>query len=500
MFGSSSRRPIGLPIGCEGYPGKEIGGLKPYQRRIAEMATTSNSIILLPGGAGHIEIAAQTITKFGFPALILFQTCYLVNKNCELLASLTGLHVHTLRGGEPLPEGFDIVISTPKSLEMAQKDPEKQRKLHWKNFAIVAFDGVHQLVKDHPYRKLAKELHESGARPRILGFTSQYSCSSRDDERDREELLNIGYDLNVQQALSATKEDLKDRELTPLEKMYLMPAIVIPKNPPLGVLEVKRRKPHMMVRLFLSRVIHNEATPLGASVLRCVLQLEQTFQTMEPLFLAPFAGQAPMKEWSYSSHRIAVQHLEEGGKSSQTLGLLANMLEYWYEALKVLIVTWEECDYISFLILRMAKCDDHRSFGMWPREMADYLKEFWKEMPKEYAKLSALKEALINNFDKFGESFRGIVLVEQRITTHCIKFFIEDDPILQELFKPTLSYATSSQASPSLVLNRQNAMENLDSFRSGMKNLLITTTVAEESKFLFSESLRNEGFIRIIIY
>ena len=71
-------------------------------------------------------------------------------------------------GGARLADVFDALVTTPKAFEVAQTRVDNVA-LRWTSFKLVAFDEVHHVLKDHPYKKLAASLRRSGATPRELG-------------------------------------------------------------------------------------------------------------------------------------------------------------------------------------------------------------------------------------------------------------------------------------------------------------------------------------------
>lgn len=77
-------------------------------------------------------------------------------------------------------------------------------------------------------------------------------------------------------------------------------------------------------------------------------------------------------------------------------------------------------------------------------------------------------------------SFRGVVFVRKRVTTHVLAHVIASDPVLAPLFSTACMYAASSPATASLSVTRSAAQSHLQSFRDGSVNLLLTTVVAEE--------------------
>lgn len=446
--------------------------LKPYQHRIIRDAVHANTIVVLPSGAGKTLIAAQVILRIGTPTLFLVPTCYLVEKQEAALTAITNVSVRPYQGGAVLPDRFDVLVSTPKAFEVAQANVAKNPHLQWDKFRAVVFDEVQHVLKDHPYRKLALTLRASGARPRVVGLTATFVHMLHQD-KVLALLRSICYDLLVEHVETATKEELGEFDECVEGASTRISEAVIARDVPKGVLTLEERKPHLMLKTFFSRVLNTQATPFANCLARCVLKMEVTMADLNPQFMPPIQSNVPLKQWSSVAHRLAMNHHDD-------LAFMCSQLEYWYEALRVLIISWEEDEYASVLVLRMARCDSPRSYAPWPIPVTDCIRDFWKHAPQRFARLDELRRILVQKCEEV-PNFRGVVLVQQRLTTHILEFFIRNDPDLAPRFRTACLYATSSSASPSLSISKIQARQNLGAFKQGQVNLLIATVIAEES-------------------
>ena len=79
-----------------------------------------------------------------------------------------------------------------------------------------------------------------------------------------------------------------------------------------------------------------------------------------------------------------------------------------------------------------------------------------------------------------GDSFRGIVFVRQRVTTHALAHVIASDSRLKPLFSTACLYSSSSRATASLGVSEREADNSIGLFRAGRVNLLVATSAAEE--------------------
>jgi ERCC4-related helicase len=89
------------------------------------------------------------------------------------------------------------------------------------------------------------------------------------------------------------------------------------------------------------------------------------------------------------------------------------------------------------------------------------------------------KQVILEEKVRFGQGLRCIVFVQQRVTTHILENFINNDPDLGCL--PTAAiYATSSPATPKLRVRPADAAARLKLFAEGHVMVLLATSVAEE--------------------
>lgn len=155
-------------------------------------------------------------------------------------------------------------------------------------------------------------------------------------------------------------------------------------------------------------------------------------------------------------------------------------MEHWYEALRVLVTSWEEAEDAVAMFLDMA---GERQCQRWPPEVRAVHSGFWQRIPDSFPRLEHLKDILLYKHDMLTAShgeFRGILFVQQRIVTHILEHFILNDQDLNHLFRPACIYASSSPATPSLSISAKDSEQRLRAFSVGSVNLLVATVVAEE--------------------
>ncbi len=422
---------------------------------------------MLPTGSGKTLIAAEVIKLVGAPAVFFVPTCMLVEQQAAAIRAWTNLRVAEFMGGKPLAEAFDVLVTTPKAFEVAQS--RNVASLQWTAFRLVAFDEVHHVLKDHPYRKLAAALRRCGAKPRVLGLTASLTyavgkaqveasvrslcselCAERIEVAEVEEMAMDGYSGGVPAAA----------ELLPVS---------IPVVDPRGLVPPADRKPHLMLPTFLARVAAGTGAPLTLALMSAVRAMETAVRT-EPRhrnFASPIDRGAPVSEWGEAAHVLA----------SSSLRL--KQLEHYYEALRLLVVSWEAADDAAATYLRLFGADAVDQLSVWPAEARGALDAFWAAVPAQFPRFEHLCDVLEYKLD-CTPSFRGIVFVEQRAMTHILQHVISRCAALAARLKPACVYATSSPATASLRVTRADSKARLADFSMGAVNLLICTVVAEE--------------------
>ncbi|CAN0023865.1 unnamed protein product [Sphacelaria rigidula] len=349
---------------------------------------------------------------------------------------------------------------------------------------------VHHVLKDHPYRKLALSLRRQHQqhRPRVIGLTASYTYAIG-EKKTKASLEALCRELHVVQCESATPEELhadgyyatgaRAEVSLPSPSAFTSSAVA-------GIVPEALRKPHEMGKVFFQREKEGRSTPFAARLMACVRAMEETIAESDEVesFASPLppAGSPAPREWGAYAHELA--------RDERDRPMLAQ-LEHWYEAVKTLVVSWEEDVDIAATILDMGGCGrSHKTaVGVWPRKVRQLVSFFWGEVPTEFARFEHLKQVLKDKYKKHGcdgssgtdgTGFRGIVFVQQRVTTHVLQHVISSDPDLKPLISPACLYAHGSRATASLSVSKAVGETNLGLFRAGLVNLLICTVVAEE--------------------
>lgn len=453
--------------------------LRSYQQAILDKIAQSSTIVLLPTGAGKTVIPAEIIRRDQKKTLFLVPTCNLVQQQGEFLRTWTGQNVGEYFGGERLPESFDILVSTPKAFQISQG--KRSALLGWDSFELVVFDEVHHVLKEHPYRKLAlsisrwndRNFGETQGAPKklqVIGLTASlsYAVSEREIQRS---IQNLMREMQMEQLCTATREEL----IAGGYHANTSAPVVVGQAQSIDLLAefgrvdpslhpVADRKPHLLLPTFWHRVKTGCCSPFASALLEQIRAREGILRHEMSDFQGPLETVKKLADWGMMAHKAAAK-LGQGSVAKD----LCVELEQWYEALRILVASWEEGKESAILFLRMM-LSDHAQ-----RQSAAFFEQ--NDSDDMYVRLEQLKEVLLAEHN---DEFRGIVFVQQRVTTHIVDYFLQQDEDLRGKFRTAPLYAVTSPATASLAISKQQSNDSLSKFRTGELNLLIATVVAEE--------------------
>ena len=190
----------------EGFVARE------YQKRIAEVAASKNTLVVLPTGLGKTMIAAMVAAEVlgrdqSCKVMVLAPTRPLVLQHLgsftsELklpegsMAALTG----TVDPGERelLWSRSRVVFATPQTVY----NDVRHGRISLRDVALAVFDEAHRSVKDYTYTKLASAYREAARSPLIMGLTASPGAS-------REKVNEIKRSLFIE-AVEARNEESED--------------------------------------------------------------------------------------------------------------------------------------------------------------------------------------------------------------------------------------------------------------------------------------------------
>ena len=104
---------------------------------------------------------------------------------------------------------------------------------------------------------------------------------------------------------------------------------------------------------------------------------------------------------------------------------------------------------------------------------------FLTAQPQKFDRFENLITVLLEKMTDHAD-FRGILFVQQRVTTHVVQYYLAQNSRLGSRIQSHCLYAANSPATASLGLSKTACKEALQCFAEGTSNLLISTSVAEE--------------------
>jgi ERCC4-related helicase len=249
--------------------------LRAYQHRIVQTIMQENTIVLLPTGSGKTLIAAEAIAQTfaqskNARAVMFVPTIALVAQQARALREWLGsaCRVGEFHGEKTLPLVFDVLVSTPKAFESAQK--RGTDICAWDKFSLIVFDEVHHVIKDHPYR--THRLSRSNNTPRVVGLTASLTYAVGAD-KVRNASQELCRELRISKIEVASEAELRlggYRGAT-AGSVAEVRTKQSHSSPTLRgeVIPIVDRRPHLMHSMFFQRNRNATATATSHQLMRC---------------------------------------------------------------------------------------------------------------------------------------------------------------------------------------------------------------------------------------
>ncbi len=185
---------------------------RAYQAKIAEVAESRNTLVVLPTGLGKTMIAMMIASRLlqrhpGSKVVVLAPTRPLVLQHHETFRQEMGLAENELVAltGTVDPGERELlwlraraIFATPQTVY----NDASHGRVSLRDVVLMVFDEAHRCVKDYTYTKLAKAYQEEARSPRILGLTASPGAS-------RERVNEIKKNLFIE-SVEARSEDSED--------------------------------------------------------------------------------------------------------------------------------------------------------------------------------------------------------------------------------------------------------------------------------------------------
>src|ERR671919_248383 len=155
-----------------------------YQKNIADSASRSNTLVILPTALGKtiisILVCAEMLYKHRDKrVLVMAPTRPLVGQHLKLFSSVLKIleeQIASVTGKTP-PE-YRRAIWSKKEVRLVFATPEivkndlSEGRLQLRDFSLLVFDEAHKAVKDYSYTSIAKEYVSQAPCPMILALTA----------------------------------------------------------------------------------------------------------------------------------------------------------------------------------------------------------------------------------------------------------------------------------------------------------------------------------------
>ena len=332
--------------------------------------------------------------------LFLVPTCLLVQQSARAMreAMRTSILVAEFQGGSAVPSSssFHILVSTPSAYLKLCHSEKYHDEYGYHNFIRIIFDEVHHVVKKHPYRKIAKDIHvfrQRGSLPLILGLTASLTYAV-----DPGSIKGAIIDLCSELDLPIDDNPLfvvSDEELQ--ADGYQIPkqsSSVLPWDFNMSVNNIDETKLQLPGKSdkwvdFMGAYEEKKLHALSSCFMYCIKKLERQVKVHDPTFnsridAAMVQEKKKMAEWcSYANQRAKMYT-----NTNPTLSCLYISLEHMYEALKLLINSRQTALELAMYFLEMTETMNDPNLQQ--------LHELWQIEKHEFCRIAQLKEILIN--------------------------------------------------------------------------------------------------------
>jgi hypothetical protein len=310
----------------------------------------------------------------------------------------------------------------------------------------------------------------------IVGLSASLTYAVT-DHQIKAALDGLFYDLRITKLCSPSQEELMAGGYKPQQGDL---EVIDARETPDGVVPEYAREPHLMHETFTKRVQKREATEFTLLVWDTVKLLEE-----HAAALVPF--ESPLKKSKLSSWEDCASNLQKVNQHLQSFFL---QLESWYVGLKLLVVTWEEEEPLMMEWLKSTGAFELMpEFSLPLRTNIDRIQQLASNS-LNFSKLTSLCGQLHEKRQRFGNSFRCIVFVQQRISAHIVAHAINTTERLKNV-GIVASYVTGKgKITPSISMSPSQAKDGLDRFRKGDVDVLVATATAEEVSHVLVKEVR----------
>lgn len=454
------------PTNCPPLPEAALGAVSLFSQ---------NSLVLIKDEPLRLAFYKAVICKFRPRALLILPSiAHVADTVCDFIVSFSRLNVQVYRSPlDPIPSHFDILIGTIHAFVNSSFRSTLTPIL----FSTVIVHGSCNCPFNRSFTYLM-EVIRSGCES-----TSRVSVVSSDVPMDDSALrINpqvpgisqaILLHLDIHHQIIVSPDTNPNAIILPLLAAKKTPRIAylyrsdIRHTPP-GTMDRRQRIARNKRSIFFNRVFMGTAIPFTSHLVKLVLQMEHAVAVDDPTFQPQILSGGPSVRWGEYTRR------QEALQPDPGIRALYKQLQHWYEALNLLILSWEQADWAGITLLRLAQCHSPHSNSVWPSPVNHLLKLFWQvQIPRNFQVLNRLRSILVSNA-QVKAGCRTVVIVELEILAHVIDFYLRDDKSTHAVAKSVIAYS-SKRSSSTLVMTEVQLNRNLYRFSYGNANVLVTT-------------------------
>uniref|UniRef100_A0A8C1VKQ6 RNA helicase n=1 Tax=Cyprinus carpio TaxID=7962 RepID=A0A8C1VKQ6_CYPCA len=436
--------------------------LRLYQEEVVQAALRGeNSIIWLPTGGGKTR-AAVYITKKHLETTANAKVAVLVNKvhlvdqhfakefrpylgSTYKIAAISGdSNEKDLFGC--LVKASDLVICTAQILENALINMEEEKHVELTDFTLLVIDECHHTQKESVYNKIMgryveKKVRKEGNLPQILGLTaSPGTGGNKQLDKAVEHVLQVCLNVHI-------------RTYHNVILLY-------------NCLNIQDQYMYMFVCV--------QQDPFGNHLKAMMLMIHE--------YMPPTVSRS-LREMGTQEYEADVVELEKEGvkKENRLIAQCALHLRQYNDALLIndtvrMVDAFRGLD--EFYNSRKTKLLDGTDIflqGLFDENRVE-LKQLASNDRYENPKLAQLQCTLQEEFND--ENSRAILFSKTRRGTHCLFDWVNSNPELQRVNIRAGILTGAGTGANHMTQNEQK--ETIKHFRTGILNLLISTSVAEE--------------------
>nr|XP_033775077.1 probable ATP-dependent RNA helicase DHX58 isoform X2 [Geotrypetes seraphini] len=443
--------------------------LHDYQWEVIEPALEGKNIIIwLPTGSGKTRAALYVVkrhleTKRRAKVAVLVNKVHLVDQHHqkEFNPFLQDSFKVVAISGDTEEKSFfaqvveenDVIICTAQILQNALYNPDKEKHVELTDFSLLIIDECHHTHKDGVYNKLMegyleKKIRKEGKLPQIIGLTASPGTGKATTlEKAKDHILQICANLDTWKIMSPKnhRSQLELKNCLPKKQFDL--STKRPEDP------FGRKLEEIMTIIHEFLNDSSVSTDFGTQI------YEQQIVELEKEGAVMFC----------TKKRICALHLR---KYNDTL--------FIHDTVRMI----DAFNYLDefYTLEKFAKTRGDLTEEFLFQIFAENRKELLlsaMNVKYENPKLFKLEELLREQFDTSAES-QGIVFTKTRQSAHALHKWVESNEILQAVGIKAAILTGAGYSNQTKHMTQNDQLKVIKSFRKGLLNLLISTSVAEE--------------------